>query len=335
MEEKGKKNIVFLLIVIVIIVIAFGLLINSEFIIQNWFWFLLLLIALWLVLSSDWLLQTKEFERAVIFRFGKVNRVGGPGWVIFFPPMESYTIVDTRVQTIDTKPQEIVTKDRVVLKIDAITFLKVKSDRQSVTNSVVNVENYKDATKQFVVSSIRDICGGMTMDEIITNVEMVNAKIKEALQEFSKEWGIAVEAVQFQGVSIPKELEEALHTQKAAEQKKLARKEIALGHQAEIEAVREAAEKLNDKALAYYYIRALEKISEGKSTKLIFPMELSNLAQAITGKISGSLAPKESEIESLFEKYKPTIQKLLKASNSNEEEKPGKAKNNKKKNNAR
>ncbi|MDO8647140.1 MAG: hypothetical protein Q7R70_01860, partial [Candidatus Diapherotrites archaeon] len=93
--------------------------------------------------------------------------------------------------------------------------------------------------------------------------------------------------------------------QKAAEQKKLARGELALAHGLEIDAVREAAEKLSDKALSYYYIRALERLGRGKSTKYLFPMELTQLASHLAG------GQKNSNVEELFKKYAPAIKKIL------------------------
>jgi len=99
-----------------------------------------------------------------------------------------------------------------------------------------------------------------------------------------------------------------MHEEKAAVQRKLARMEGAQAHMAEIDAVRKAAETLSDKALAYYYIRALEKMAEGRSTKFIFPMELSRLAEAVGGRVSGQQGP---DLEQLFKKYAPAVTAVL------------------------
>src|SRR3989338_8173396 len=103
-----------------------------------------------------------------------------------------------------------------------------------------------------------------------------------------------------------------MHEEKAAVQKKLARMEEAEAHKAEIDAVKEAAEHLSDKAISYYYIKALEKISEGKSTKIIFPMEISKLASQISGKLGTGEAVTQASEEQLIAKYAPLLALALK-----------------------
>ena len=322
METSSMKSVIFLLVVVLVIAAIIGLVSYQELIIQNLLWIIIAIVILLMLWRFDYLLLLKEYERAVIYRFGRANRVGGPGWTFLLPPIESADIVDTRVHTIDIKPQAVVTKDKIELKIDAILYLKVKSDRESVTNSKIKVENYERASETFVQANIRDVAGSMTADEVISSIELLNREVKKNLEEISKEWGIQVEAVEIQHVDLPKEILDAMHHQKAAEQQRLARLQLAQAHGAEIEAVKSAAEGLSDRALAYYYVRALEKMSEGKSTKLIFPMEISRLAEAVSGRM-GSIssqfpakgrksAPQGSgNIDNLFRQYKPAIDAYL------------------------
>ncbi|HLD59284.1 MAG TPA: SPFH domain-containing protein [archaeon] len=257
----------------------------------------------------DFLLTLKEYERAVVYRFGKVNRVGGPGWAFLFPLFESFKIVDLRTHTIDIPPQQIITADKIVLTIDAIVYLYVKPDTQSVINSVIEVKDYEKASEEFVKSTVRDVAGSLTLTELITNIGEFNLKVLHEIEKIAQSWGVTVEAVQISTITIPKELEEALTRQKAAEQQKLSRGQLAEAHKLEIEAVRSAAENLSDKALAYYYIRALEKLGEGKSTKFFFPLELTKLAEAVTGSLGKGQNP--SALESLFKKYAPALKKAL------------------------
>ncbi len=260
-----------------------------------------------LVLQYDFLLTLKEYERAVIFRFGRVVRVGGPGWAFVLPVIESFRFVDLRTQTIDIPEQEVITADRVVVTVDAVIYLYVKPDKQSVINSVIEIEDYRHAAELFVDASIRDAAGSLTLQELISKIGELNARVQNELIKIASAWGVEVEAVQITDIRIPKELEQAMTEQKAAEQKRLIRTELAEAHKVEIEAVREAAEHLSDKALAYYYIRALEKIAEGRSTKLVFPLELVRLAERIGQPTYSS----SGQLDQLFAQYAPAIKKFV------------------------
>ncbi len=258
-----------------------------------------------LLLNFGLIIFLKDYERAVIFRFGKVNRVGGPGWAIMAPVLESYTRVDTRVHTIDVTRQDVITKDGIEVRADAVIYIRVKRDKQSVINSVVEVENYEKASLLYVIALIRDIAGSLELNELISNIDALNKRLTDGLDKISVNWGVDCETVEIKDIQIPKVVLDAMHDEKAAVQQKLARMESAKAHQAEIDAVKEAAENLSDKALAYYYVKALEKLGEGSSTKFIFPMELTKLATAVSG--GGA---KDENIEELFKKYAPMIKKL-------------------------
>ncbi len=283
---------------------------NFQFIVDNAFWIVPVLIILFLFAKFDYLITLRDFERAVVFRLGKVVRVAGPGWTLIFPPFESATIVDTRTRTIDIPKQNIVTEDNVEVTIDAVIYLRVKRDNASVINSVIEVVDYVRASEQFVIGLIRDKAGSLTLSELISSIEELNKSLKEDLEKLSLKWGVQVEEAAIKDIQIPKTVLNAMHEQKAAVQKKLARMEGAKARQAEIEAVKAATLELNDKALAYYYVQALEKLGEGKSTKFIFPMELTKLAQSFSGKDMS-----QDELKALMKKYAPAIKAFLKKKN--------------------
>jgi regulator of protease activity HflC (stomatin/prohibitin superfamily) len=280
MADKRIKYVIFIAIIIFMLAVAGSFLAFSDVIVSNWPWFLLLIIFLYVVTQYDVLLQLVDFQRAVIYRFGKVNRVGGPGWTFIIPFIETPTIVDLRTKTIDVPKQDIITKDGIELKVDGVIYIKIKKDRQSVVNSVIEVEDYREASRLYVISSIRDIMGSMDLSDIISNIEVINAQIKESLERISKEWGVSVDSVEIKDVDIPKTVLDAMHEEKAAVQQKLARMEKALAHKAEIQAVKEAAAGLDQKALTYYYIKAIEGMSKSKGSQVFFPAEFSKLAGA-------------------------------------------------------
>jgi len=284
MEEKQLKALIFFgLIFLIIIAIALFFFFSKQ-IIANIFLIILLIAFILILWKAQTIIFLEEFERAVISRFGRVNRVGGPGWTFILPFIESYKKVDLRTKTIDVEKQDVITKDMVELKIDAVLYLHVKKDSDAVIKSVVEVEDFSFAAKTLVVSAIRNLVGSMTLAEVISNIDVLNEKLKKELEKIANKWGIEVEAVEMKDVDIPKVVVDAMHAEKAAIQEKLARVHRAEAQKAEIEAVQAAAEKLSDKTLAYYYIKALEEMSKGKGTKIIFPLEFSRLAETIAGK---------------------------------------------------
>ncbi len=309
MESYKIKQLVFAVVLVLLAYLAYLSWTNQETLVPIIFAAFAVILLGFLVNQYDFLITLKEYERAVIFRFGRVVRVGGPGWTMIFPIIESFKLVDLRTHTLDIPPQEVITADKVVVKVDAIVYLFVKPDKQSVINSVIEVKDYEKASESFVVASIRDLAGTLALQELISNVAKLNVEVQKALEKIAQNWGVAVEAVVISEVKLPEQLEKALTEQKSAEQLKLARSQSAEAHKIEIEAVRDAANQLSDKALAYYYIRALEKVSEGKSTRIFFPIELSRLAGEISHSF-GNHATNSKELEELLKKYAPLIKEL-------------------------
>jgi len=308
-ESHKIKQGIFLVIILIVIATVSLILTNQEMFAMFLFSLAVIFLLGFILWRYDFLLTLKEYERAVVFRYGKFARVGGPGWAFLVPVLESFAIVDLRTSTIDIPEQEVITKDEVVLKLDAVIYLFVNKDNESVAKSVVEIDDYKRAAEMYVQASIRDVAGQMTATELISNIQDLNERVRKDVEQIAKEWGVSVESVKISDIKLPREISDAMHEEKAQEQLKHARMQSALAHKAEIDAVKEAAEHLSDKALAYYYIRALEKLGEGKSTKFFFPTELTNLASAISGNVKEGM--KASELDSLFKKYKPVIKKIL------------------------
>ncbi|MFA6268982.1 MAG: SPFH domain-containing protein [archaeon] len=294
MAATNFKYVIFFVLIAAIVVSAYVLFIYQDFVVTNLLWILILAFFAWIVYKYDFILQLVDYQRAVVYRFGKVHRVGGPGWAVVWPIIEKYDLVDLRVKTIDVPKQHVVTKDGVEVVVDALVYLKVKKDNQSVVNSIIEVQDYEKASQLFIVASLRDVIGSMLLSDVISNIEIINAKIKENLEQISKNWGIIVESIEIKDVEIPETVINAMHEEKAAVQQKLARMERALAHKAEIDAVQESASKLDDRALAYYYIKAIEGMANSKGSKVFFPSEFSKLAESftnVTQNISGKKSP--------------------------------------------
>jgi len=327
MSKEKTKSFFFSIMVIIIIIVIIGIILVSKKITTTMIWIVALIIFIWLIFKLKIILQLKDYERAVIFRFGKVVRVGGPGWTLVLPLIEKPNIVTLRVETIDIPPQNVLTKDNIQLTVDGVLFISIKPDKESVVNSVVKVEDYRQASTMYVIAALRDVMGDFELTEVITNIEKINANLKQALIEIGKDWGIKVTSVELSEIKIPQDILEAMHQQKAAVQKKLAIYELAESEKAKILAVKDATDQLSDKTVVYYYLKALEKMAEGQSSKIIFPMELTSLLEKVTtnlGKTTGKLDPNTLEKginEKSLEKFLPFIQGYI---NSEKNKKKGK-----------
>ncbi len=254
--------------------------------------------------SNSFILILKEYERAVVFRYGKFVGVKGPGIVFIIPFIDTFKLVDLRTKTVDIPAQEVVTKSNIKLKIDAILYIRVVDPKKAV----LEVEDYQKAAVSNIQASLRSVIGKMELQEVISNIDKINELLRKETELVAKEWGIVIENVEIQSVQLPTGVQEAIHKRKQAEQEKLAQKERAEGRKIMLEAIEQAASQFTDPTLKYLYLQALEKMAEGKSAKIIFPVELMKLAEGVTKRL-GAKEKKEIEKanESLLEELKEKL----------------------------
>ncbi len=169
---------------------------------------ILLLIALHIL--SRFIVKFDEYERGVIFRFGKFEGVTGPGLKIILPMVERCVRVDTRLNVYTTEPHEVVTKDRIRFMIGAAVFMYVSNPR----DAVINMGDYKSALIHYVDGSLRSICGSSTSDYIVSHMDEISKTIKDNLNKLAggmKGWGIIVERIEIKYIQFPVEVQEAMH----------------------------------------------------------------------------------------------------------------------------
>ena len=240
--------------------------------------------------------EFKEYERAIVYRFGKFHRVAGPGWVFIYPIIETFVKYDKRIESIDVPPQEVITKDGVKLNIDSIFYIKVTDPAKT---ELEVEEDYKKALQEYVMGRIRNLVGSMELQDLYENIESINAKLKESVQMLAKSWGVEVLDVELQQITPPEEVARALEAEEVALLYKNAAVQEAEATKIRIRALEEAAGGLSQSTLSYLYLKALKDVAEGKSTKIIFPMELTKAAENI-GKGLGAAANKD-KIEQLLD----------------------------------
>lgn len=274
--------------------------------ISQWMSILLCILALIALMVPRVIVKFLEYERGVVFKIGKFDRIAGPGWGIIFPLMETYARVDLRLHVYTIDPQEVVTKDKVRFLISPEVFMYISNP----ADAVLNVENVKAATLGYITSSLRHVGGNSTSDYIISHMDEVSHMLEESIHHISthpgRGWGVSVPRVKLTLVRFPDRVQDAMHEKVASEQLKLAAHEKAAATKIEIDAIREAGGKLTDPAITYMYLEALDKIAKGRATKIILPLEVSKLAETITRRTGQSIAPAGLPLETINE-YKSII----------------------------
>ena len=168
----------------------------------------------------------------------------------------------------DLPPQEVITADEIRVSADMIVYYKIKDPEKAV----VSVRDFEETVKGFVYASLRDIASNLTLNELYSEIEKVNDIVKVKIEPMTSDWGIDIIDVEVQNLRIPEPIQAAMHMRRRAKEEWAAAQYQARAQRTLIEAIADAASKLDDKALQYLYIKeALPKLAEGESTKIVFP----------------------------------------------------------------
>jgi len=170
------------------------------------------IIVVALIILSQAVRITREYERGVIFRLGRFAGIRGPGLFLIIPIIDKMVKIDLRVITLDVPAQEVITKDNIPIKVDAVLYFKI-SDPQK---AIIEVENYMMATSQNSQTSLRGVVGASSLDELLAEREKINQKLHEIIDRATDPWGIKVTAVEVKHVEIPKEMQRAIAKQAEA-----------------------------------------------------------------------------------------------------------------------
>jgi len=246
----------------------------------------MILVAITIPISIFFIVkQVKEYERAVIFRLGKIKKGGavGPGLFFVIPCIDDIVIVDLRTVTFDVPPQEILTKDSVTVSVDAVVYFKVFHPMKSV----INVANASQSTRLLACTTLRNILGTRNLQNILSDREEIAHTILELLDAATDEWGIRVERVEVKDVRLPQQLQRAMAAE--AESSRAARAKVieAEGEQKASKAIKEASDIISSSpaALQLRYLHTLTTIAAEKNSTIIFPLPM-ELVTALTSKES-------------------------------------------------
>jgi len=225
----------------------------------------------------------QEYERAVIFRLGRLLPGGAKGPGIFFvlPCIESYQKVDLRTITLGVPPQEVLTKDSVTVSVDAVVYYRVSN----ATVSVANVENAHHSTRLLAQTSLRNILGTKNLHEILSDRESISLAMQTILDEATAAWGIKVERVEIKDARLPEQLQRAMAAEAEAAREARAKVIAAEGEKKASGALREASEIISESpaALQLRYLQTLNSISAEKNSTIIFPLPI-DLVTSLLGR---------------------------------------------------
>jgi len=217
--------------------------------------FVVLVIVVWILSSS--IKIVKEYERAVIFRLGRLLGAKGPGLFLIIPFVDAFRKVDLRVLTFDVPKQVVITRDNITISVDAVVYYRVFDPNKAITQ----VENYVLSTNLLAQTMLRDVLGQVELDEILARREELNRRLQQSLDLATDPWGIKVTAVVIKDVTIPESLQRAIAKQAEAERERRSRIIIAEGEQQAAQKMFEAAEFYNKAPLAMK-LREFQMITE-------------------------------------------------------------------------
>ena len=240
-----------------------------------------LYIIIFIIISS--LKIVKEYERGVRFTLGKFSGLMEPGLRIVFPVIQSWQRVDIRTRVIDVPDQDAITKDNVSIKVNAVLYYKVGD----ATKVILEVEHYRFAISQLAQTTMRDVVGEVTLDELLSKRDSVSKRIREIVDKSSDPWGIKVESVELKHVELPNELKRIIGKEAEAEREKRA---VIIKAQGEVIASGDMAKAANTLyaapgALHLRTLQTLNDLSSDQSNTIVLGIPLEVL-RAFEGKAS-------------------------------------------------
>jgi len=236
-----------------------------------------------------------EYERAVIFRLGKLlPQPKGPGVILVFAPIDRMVRVGLRTIVFEVPPQDVITRDNVSVKVSAVVYFRVIDPRKAV----VEVENYNYATSQLSQTTLRSVLGQVELDDLLSQRERLNQQLQHILDDRTEPWGIKVSAVEVKYVDLPADMQRAMARQAEAEREKRAKVIHAAGELEASEKLSQAASVIAAQpvAITLRYLQTLTEIASEKNSTIIFPLPIEMLhlvRQMIGGEPKGPSAPSQ------------------------------------------
>jgi len=212
----------------------------------------------------------KEYERAVIFRLGRLVKARGPGIIYVIPWVEKMMRVGLRTVTMDVPPQDVITRDNVSIKVSAVLYFRVIEPNRAITE----VQNYLFASSQLAQVTLRSTCGQALLDELLAEREKINTRIQEILDAQTEPWGIKVVLVEVKDIDLPLDMQRAMAKQAEAERERRAKVIHAEGEFQASQKLADAAEIIakHPAAMHLRFLQSLVEVSAENNSTVVVPV---------------------------------------------------------------
>ncbi len=213
-----------------------------------------------------------EYERAVVFRLGRLTPYRGPGVTFIIPVLERMVRIDLRTVTLDIPPQDVITRDNVTVKVSAVLYFRVVDPSRAVTE----VANYLFATMQLSQTTLRSVGGQSELDDLLSQRDKLNARIQEVIDSSTEPWGIKVVMVELKNIDLPQDMQRAIAAQAEAERERRAKVINAEGEFQAAQRLSEAAEIMGKSpiTLQLRYLQTLAEIATEHNSTTVFPLPI-------------------------------------------------------------
>ena len=234
---------------------------------------LIVIVVLGLFLVTRWINILNEYERAVVFRLGRIlSKPKGPGLVLILWPIDRMVKVPLRTVVHDVPSQDVITRDNVSVKVNAVVYFRVVEP----IKAVVEVENYLFATSQMAQTTLRSVLGQAELDGLLSERDKLNDQLQSIIDAHTDPWGVKVSSVEVKHVDLPQEMQRAMARQAEAEREKRAKIIHAEGENQASLKLTEAADTIskNPTALQLRYLQTLTEIAAEHNSTILFPLPI-------------------------------------------------------------
>ena len=232
-----------------------------------------ILVVVLLVVLGSCVIVVTEYERAVLFRFGRVkSNASGPGIVFRIPAVDRVQKVNLRVEVVDIPPQAVISKDNVTLQVDAVVYFQVIDP----VRAVIGVDSFRFASQRVAMTSLRSIIGRFELDDLLAHRDEVNNELRAQISTSTEAWGVEVRQVEVRDITLPPELLRAMARQAEAERERRAKVIAATGELEASKELSEAAFRLTESpgALQLRTLQTLAEVATERNSTLIFPIPI-------------------------------------------------------------
>jgi regulator of protease activity HflC (stomatin/prohibitin superfamily) len=221
----------------------------------------------------------REYERAVVFRLGRLMEQRGPGVVAIVPGIDRMVRISLRTITLTVPPQEVITRDNVPVRVTAVAYYRVVEPNRAV----VEVQSYQDATLQIAQTTLRSVLGGADLDTLLGERERLNEDLQHVIDTHTEPWGIKVSAVEIKDVEIPERMQHAIARQAEAERERRAKIINAEGEFQAAEKLSQAASVISENPVTIQlrYLQTLTEIGATQNSTVVFPLPIDLMKPAL------------------------------------------------------